>query len=73
MTGRPRKPIPGHGGCWGGFNQHIGSCLKKPRKNCLTCWHHRDQESAAQRLKKRLDKEEQILEMCMKTSCKATE
>ena len=61
MTGRPHKPPADatEGGCWGGAWRHMGCCLKKPRKGCLTCWHHQDQESAAKRLKAKLDAEEE--------------
>lgn len=51
----PKKPPPGMGGgCWGGFNHHLGVCNKKPRAGCLTCWWHRDQESATKRLEAKL-------------------
>lgn len=56
-SGSPKKPpdTTESQGCWGGFNQHLGFCYKKPRKGLLTCWWHRDQESAAQRLKLKLE------------------
>jgi hypothetical protein len=61
MTGTPSKPPdpPQHGsqGCWGGFKHHLGFCYKKPRKNCLTCWWHRDQESSAKALQRKLENE----------------
>ncbi len=58
MTGTPQEPSSNpvaSGGCWGGFKNHLGWCYKKPRLNHLTCWHHRDQEGPAQRLKKKLE------------------
>ncbi len=68
-TGSPIKPHDNPaaaGGCWGGM-KIMGYCYKKPRPGRLTCWHHRDQEGPAERLKKRLEAEEE--ERLLRETC----
>ena len=54
MPNKPQKPE----NCWGTFRTHLGFCEKRPRPGKLTCWWHKIQEYAAQKLKVKLEAKE---------------